>query len=103
MGSPILIMGEVWGSNLSERGCPIAQKAHYQVPQHFSQCLRALFHAFCAFPILLKRYRDLRRAVYRLYLYLVFIIGTSEFFSWYLISSSPSLALNLVAPLPVEE
>ena len=63
MGSPILIMGEVWGSNLSERGCPIAQKAHYQVPQHFSQCLRALFHAFCAFPILLKRYRDLRRAV----------------------------------------
>ena len=41
-------------------------------------------------------------AFYRLYLYLVFI-GTSEYFSWFLISSSPSLALDLVAPLPVEE
>ena len=40
-------------------------------------------------------------AFYRLYLYLVFI-GTSEYFSWFLISSSP-LSLDLVAPLPVEE
>ena len=41
-------------------------------------------------------------AFYRLYLYLVFI-GTSEYFSWFLKLSSSPLALNLVAPLPVEE